>query len=194
MINDEGCRHCREQSLHIDAIARAGTYEGPAGQLLRRYKYKRHQELDLVLGTLAADAIAGQPWAGQLEALIPVPITFWERWGHGFWPVGLLVRAAGRRLKIPVWRVISVRGKKRRQVELPASARAANVRGIFRVTAADRVSGRTVCVVDDVATTNATVNEMAKVLKKSGAKAVFAAVVAKTTPDKIFSENRDQGP
>lgn len=194
MLSTEGCRQCRGQKVHVDALVRVGTYEGPAGELVRRYKYKRRQELDVILGTLTADAISGQAWGQTIEALIPVPITFWERWGHGFWPVGLMVRVTGRKLGLPVWRVTSVRGKKRRQVELPASARAANVRGIFRVTADRKVAGRTVCIVDDVATTNSTINEMAKVLKKAGAEAVFAAVLAKTTPEKIFSKNRDEGP
>ncbi|MBP7936044.1 MAG: ComF family protein [Phycisphaerae bacterium] len=194
MVSPDGCRHCKGQRVDIDALVRVGTYEGPAGELVLRYKLKRHQELDAILGTLVADAIAGQVWAGQIEALIPVPITLWERWGHGFWPVGLLVRAAARKLNVPVWRAAVVRGKKRRQAELPASARAANVRGIFRIKGPEHLAGRTICVVDDVATTNATINEMAKVLKKAGARAVFAAVVAKTTPEKIFSKNRAQGP
>ena len=53
------------------------------------------------------------------------------------------------------------------QTALPWKARAGNVRGAF-VAEAD-VNGLRIAVIDDVATTGATLNEVSRVLKRAGA-------------------------
>ena len=53
-----------------------------------------------------------------------------------------------------------------------------NVKGIFEVKDTEIVKGRTIIVIDDVTTTGGTINEMIKVLKKSGAKKVMGFAVA----------------
>jgi predicted amidophosphoribosyltransferase len=60
---------------------------------------------------------------------------------------------------------------------LPYEERANNIRGAF----ASQVDlhGKTVAVVDDVMTTGATVNELARVLKRAGAARVHILVVAR---------------
>jgi predicted amidophosphoribosyltransferase len=64
------------------------------------------------------------------------------------------------------------------QVALRWTERARNVRGAF-VCDAD-LSGRRVAVVDDVLTTGATLNELAKNLKRAGAAQVHGWVLART--------------
>ena len=63
-------------------------------------------------------------------------------------------------------------------MELPYEARQRNVRGAFRCTR--RLDGATVAVVDDVMTTGATLNEIARTLKAAGAGRVVNWVVART--------------
>src|ERR1035437_4240201 len=66
------------------------------------------------------------------------------------------------------------------QSKLPLEARAKNVRDAFRcVEAFDR---NAVVVVDDVMTTGATLNELARILKQAGASQVINLVVARTLP------------
>jgi ComF family protein len=66
------------------------------------------------------------------------------------------------------------------QAALPWNERAKNVRRAF-VCDAD-LRGRRVAVVDDVMTTGATLNELAKVLRKAGAVEVVGWMVARTLP------------
>jgi predicted amidophosphoribosyltransferase len=66
------------------------------------------------------------------------------------------------------------------QAQLPWKARAANVRGAF-VCDAD-LAGMSVAVVDDVMTTGATLDELARNLKRAGATRVSGWVVARTLP------------
>jgi len=66
------------------------------------------------------------------------------------------------------------------QSELPLEARAKNVRNAFRC--AEAFDGNAVVVVDDVMTTGATLNELARILKRAGAGQVINLVVARTLP------------
>ena len=66
------------------------------------------------------------------------------------------------------------------QVSLPWKERAQNIRGAF-VCDAD-LSGMRVAVIDDVMTTGATLNELARNLRKAGATEIQGWMVARTLP------------
>jgi predicted amidophosphoribosyltransferase len=66
------------------------------------------------------------------------------------------------------------------QSRLGKQARRRNVRGAFVVTDPAKFAGKTVVLVDDVATTGSTLHECAVVLKKAGADAVLCLVFART--------------
>ncbi len=68
-----------------------------------------------------------------------------------------------------------------KQTSLGRSDRQQNLNGAFALRIpSDYISGRTILVIDDVTTTGATMNECARVLKGSGAKAVYGAAIAVT--------------
>jgi predicted amidophosphoribosyltransferase len=58
------------------------------------------------------------------------------------------------------------------------AARARNVAGAFAVHDRHHFTGRKICLVDDIKTSGATLNECASVLKRAGADKVFALVLA----------------
>ena len=66
------------------------------------------------------------------------------------------------------------------QTGLKKDQRRKNVRKAFDLKAPDVVKGRDVILVDDVTTTGNTLNECARVLKRSGAKNVFCVTLART--------------
>jgi predicted amidophosphoribosyltransferase len=66
------------------------------------------------------------------------------------------------------------------QTQLPYEERAKNVRGAFLCDL--DLSGKSVAVVDDVMTTGATLNELARALKRAGATRVENFVIARTVP------------
>ena len=66
------------------------------------------------------------------------------------------------------------------QTGLKSDERRKNVRKAFRVVDRELVKGRTILLVDDVATTGNTLNECARTLKRSGAKKIFCLTLART--------------
>ena len=78
------------------------------------------------------------------------------------------------------------------QVRMPASRRAANVRGAFAVRRG-ALEGTSVLLVDDVTTTGATANEAARACLNAGAQRVGLAVLAKAEAPTAYSAALDRG-
>jgi predicted amidophosphoribosyltransferase len=66
------------------------------------------------------------------------------------------------------------------QASLPLKKRVKNIKGAFMVNA--DFSGKRIAIVDDVMTTGASLNELAKTLKQAGATHVECWVIARTLP------------
>jgi len=66
------------------------------------------------------------------------------------------------------------------QASLPLKERIKNIRGVFNCT--QSLQGLNIAIIDDVMTTGASLNELAKTLKQAGAARVECWVVARTLP------------
>lgn len=113
------------------------------------------------------------------ELLLPVPLHLSRLRSRGYNQALELARPLGRRYRIPVAHDVLYRARKTgAQSELDATARLGNVRGAFAVR---RVPAQKhVAIVDDVMTTGATLEELARILKRAGASEVSAWVLART--------------
>ena len=76
-------------------------------------------------------------------------------------------------------KLLRCRRKTNKQGTLLPNERRANVRGAYDVSAGYVITGAKVLLVDDVMTTGATANEIAKILRRAGASGVDVAVVAR---------------
>jgi ComF family protein len=132
-----------------------------------------------VLGTLLADAAAGQGLAGTMDAVIPMPLHESRLVARGFNQSYELARFVSRSLAIPCdVRALHRTRVTQPQVALSRSARRDNVRGAFVADRA-RVAGRRLILLDDVITTGSTVAAAASALRSAGAAEVQAWSVAR---------------
>jgi ComF family protein len=183
----DGCPRCAEHRLAFDGFCRIGEYDGLLQQLICKFKFGRCQQLDRPLGQFLAVALESQPWACELEAIMPVPLSWRSRLAYRFSPPRALAEQVGRELRLPVLPLLYEKGKRRRQVGLTPAERRRNVHGVFRLSPGARPAGGIFCLVDDVSTTGSTLQEVARVLKRAGATRVYAAVLAKTNPDRAHA-------
>jgi ComF family protein len=178
------CANCRDCAPEFDRAASFGEYTDGVRGLVHLLKYESVRPVARPLGGMLAQAIA-ELLAGCADAkplLIPVPLHKSRRRSRGFNQSELIARAAAKRLpqRLEVACGALVRQRDTvSQVGLTREERIANVRDAFRVADAARVRGRDVVLVDDVMTTGTTLSECARVLKKAGAKRVWAATVAR---------------
>ncbi len=116
-----------------------------------------------------------------IDLIIPLPLAPARLSERGFNQALELARpiAARRRIALGVRAVRRIRNTPP-QVQLPWKERARNIQGAFVCDVS--LKGLRVAVVDDVMTTGASLDEMARVLKGAGAAHVANWVVARTLP------------
>lgn len=172
------CPACQSRPKAFAAMAVVGSHKGALRQVIVQWKFGRCPGLGGMLGDLVADAISQQSWAGGVEGLVPIPQP-WSRWlSRQSFPVGELASQVSSRLEVPVWPVLKAR-RHRRQVGLGMEERLRNVREVFSVRGNVDLTGRRLCLIDDVATTGATLVSAARALRSSGAAEVYVATIAK---------------
>jgi ComF family protein len=168
------CAECLDRKPSYDAVVAAFPYEFPIDALVQAYKYGR----DLALAPLFARELA-RVADTRVDALLAMPLALSRLRERGFNQAHELARHLGRALRVPL-----LAGACRKvadtapQAGLTLAQRVRNVRRAF-VCDAD-LSGLRVAIVDDVMTTGATVNELARVMKRAGAARIEAWVVART--------------
>ncbi len=171
------CPDCQGLEIHFDGIARVGIYADALRQMIIAFKHD-HGELLATLGLLARSALQGSSFHSRIDWLVPVPLHWTRRLARGY-NQSLLI---ARRLKHPTARISTDLVRTRRTRIQPTAAtpaeRARNVKGVFAVRPGHPFAGKAVCLIDDVKTSGATLNECAGTLKEAGAAKVYALVLA----------------
>jgi ComF family protein len=171
-------------------LAAAHSYDGAVRTALLAYKERGRRDLARALGGLLADAVRALDHDAD-SVLVPVPSSRRARRDRGGDHVERLARqvarATGLRLSTPLELERSVRDS----AGLDADARATNLRGAM--TARPPRYRRQAIVLDDIATTGATLTEAARALGAAGWSVTGAAVIAATIKRSGVDRWRDTG-
>jgi competence protein ComFC len=171
------CPDCLGKEVLLDGMVRCGVYDKVLREMILAFKNGR-TELDMVLASLAKSVFEASPFFEQIELLVPVPLHWTRRLSRGYNQATVI--ACG--LHPPRAKVSKALARIRRTAAQTAmaspSARHRNVRGAFAVRRHVDVAGRSICLIDDIKTTGATLHECAKVLRMAGAREVFALILA----------------
>ena len=168
------CGRCLAEPPHFDATAAALWYRFPADVLVQGLKFRG----ELALAGFLASALSRKIAREKVDCIVPVPLSPKRLAQRGYNQAAEIARRLGReRLELELCRRTREGPP---QVELPFAERQRNVRGAFAV--ARPLAGATVAVVDDVMTTGATLDEIARALKDAGAARVVNWIVARTPP------------
>jgi ComF family protein len=169
----EGCDPLRRGRLHA-----ASTYGGAVARALHRFKYRGERGLAAELGALVAARVASDLASGvALDAVVPAVLHVDRVRERGYDQARLLATEVARLCALPLRAPLRRVRLARPQVELDRAARARNVRGAF-VAEAGSLRGLRVALVDDVATTGATLAAASAALRAAGAREVRWYVVA----------------
>jgi ComF family protein len=156
------------------------VFEGPIRSALHTLKYRRN----LPLGDSLAQQMAPyvRAWNWPIDIVVPVPLGRKRMRERGYNQVALVAMPLAA---LNGWqyrpRALVRSRETRSQVGLNAEERRQNVADAFYAKPAD-VSGKVVLLMDDVATTGATLSACTEALKKAGAREVYALTIARALP------------
>lgn len=172
------CPPCSREPSALNGIRAPFRFEGLVREAIHQMKYRNLRALAEPLAQLLGDFLSENKVPG--EVLVPVPLHAKRLRVRGYNQSQLLAQELGKRaglgvisdslvrpgLATPQARTTSVRERKR------------NVAGAFACRD-ERLKERRVLLIDDVATSGATLEAAADALKKIGAASVWGLVLAR---------------
>jgi ComF family protein len=168
------CRRCAREPLAIDQIVAPWRFGGQLASAIRRLKFANATHVARTLAPLWAPVLAA---AARGALIVPVPLHWRRRLRRGYDHTWLLALHACAEARLPRPEPLLRRIRHApAQSTLPASARAANVRGAFVARGA---VPEEVVLVDDVVTTGATLAAAASALYDAGARHVIGVAIAR---------------
>ena len=177
------CTACRDGSDPITrsigplAITAVGAHEGPLRDAIHRLKYGNEPGLAAELGALIAARIAADLAVGhRIDALVPVVLHRARERERGYDQARALATVAASAAGLPVHPALHRLRSGPAQATLGQRERQANVRGAF-AGVAGALDGLHVALIDDVATTGATLLDAAAAARACGARGVRAYTV-----------------
>lgn len=170
------------------ARARAAfVYKGSAAGLIKRLKFGDRPELAVWLARFMLAAEDGV--LPENAVLVPVPLhrrrLFLRRFNQAAELCRALHHLSGHEVLFEAMKRVK---PTRQQIGLTRAGRKRNLAGAFRVAKKARahIKGRTVVLVDDVLTTGATVEALARLLKRAGAARVHVLTLARVVmPEQV---------
>ncbi len=170
------CPHCRAYPNALDGMVAATEFTGPVRECIHALKYEGQRGYATVLAEMARMALARLPVP---DAIVPVPLARERQRARGFNQSLLIARhLAGDALPVmPTW--LARTRDTPPQVGQDREARHANVADAFACPDPTAIYGQHVLLLDDVATTGATLDACARALRAAGVASVHALVVAR---------------
>jgi len=170
-----------EPPLAIDGIYAPFLFEGTMRRAIHELKYRQLRALSGTLAALLYEYLTENRLPG--EVLVPVPLHGRRLRQRGYNQAALLAADLSRLSGQPLETGCLMRKKQSPPQAESASLveRRENVAAAFgcRPAQADRLMGKGVILIDDVATSGATLNACAAALKEAGAAAVLGLTLAR---------------
>lgn len=174
------CRGSKEREYKCRVIRSAFKFNPSSRALVHALKYARADYLARYMGEQMAAHYKNYPELAEAEMVVPVPLFPKRNRTRGYNQSELLAKNFAPRVGLTADTKSLVRIKNTvSQTTLGRMGRLANMKGAFACKNPAAVKGKTVLLIDDVATTGATLEGCAAALKAAGAKKVMAYTFAR---------------
>lgn len=172
----EVCFSCREHPHIFDkgyTCAEYGTHERA---MMFALKYDGKSDIAVTIGEIMSDRMLAQFPAGEIRSgysiILPVPVHQSKRAKRGYNQAALIAGEFSRRTGLRYDDGILIRTRETHIMRsLGPDQRRENLRGAFGIRKSRQkdIEGQNVLLLDDIYTTGATIDEIARVLKEAGA-------------------------
>lgn len=177
------CDGCLLEPPAYEQVAVPWRYDFPVDSLITRFKHNAKWPFGHLLADVLSQYLQHRfdEDLPRPDALLPVPLAAKRLRQRGFNQAAMLARWLSQQLDLPceenvVHRIQDTSA----QQDLDAKARKRNLRNAFALTSDANVKGRHLALVDDVLTTGATAQALARLLMNAGAARVDVYCLART--------------
>lgn len=177
-----------EREFALDGLWSLGVYQGSLKKAIRYLKYEPVlvRDFALVLAGLIMDYwIIYQPYIyeeikkSKRWTVVPVPLHWYKENKRGFNQSSLIGQLLSRKLGLGYSEGLKRTSYTKPQVKLKRGERKENIKNAFSFNSQFSIVNSQILLVDDVWTTGSTLKECCYVLKKAGAKKVWAITLAR---------------
>jgi ComF family protein len=177
----------RAQPPPYDKARAVFAYKESGAALIKRMKFGDRPELAQLLARLIYTRLPHM--LPRHALLLPVPLhrrrLLWRRFNQSAELCRHLAKLSGQSMALEA--VARIRATPQ-QIGLTRAGRKRNLRGAFAVPEHQKhkLKGRAVVIVDDVLTTGATVEAMARILRRAGATSIYVVTAARVVlPERV---------
>jgi len=177
------CGQCLQQPPAFAQVIAPWTYHFPLDSLITRFKHQSQWPLGRLLGELLTQALRERFDHGlpRPDLLLPVPMATRRLRQRGYNQAAMLANWLSQSLEISADEHLLLRVQDTiAQQELDARTRRRNLLNAFALAPGAQVEGQHLALVDDVLTTGATAESLARLLMKAGARRVDVYCLART--------------
>jgi ComF family protein len=177
------CGQCLQEPPAFQRVIAPWRYDFPVDSLISRFKHHEKWPFGRLMAELLGQFLhyrfdEGLP---RPDCLLPVPLSRRRLRQRGFNQAGMLAQWLGASLQLVVQPELLLRPQDTpAQQGLDARARQRNLRQAFALADQAQVAGRHLALVDDVLTTGATAQALARLLINAGARRVDIYCLART--------------
>jgi len=172
------CFVCAGNPPALAHLRSAFRYEGSARRIVHAFKFGGQSSLAPAVGGLLATTF--ERHAIDADVIVPVPLTASRRRIRGYNQAALMAQELSKLTGVPIVEALKRTGPGRTQAtSASAEERRRNVQGVFSLAKGQDVTGARVLLLDDVATTGATLNACARVLLDGGTLRVAGLTLAR---------------
>jgi ComF family protein len=171
------CEKCRSNPPAYRMMRSWAVFDSPVQNALHTMKYRRNIGLGEMLAMQMTSFFYSLQW--HVQAVIPVPLGRKRLKERGYNQVALVARPLAYEVGIEyIPRALQKTRETRSQVGLTISQRNENVHNAYQADP-QVIKGRSVLLMDDVATTGSTISACTESLLSAGAQEVYVLTIAR---------------
>jgi len=190
-IGTQLCRNCQShicfidqrhsqavrETTHIQKIWSCVEYRDLAQDMVKAVKYERYWRYTNVMASLMFLSLENQICEAGVEVFVPVPLAPKRRRWRGFNQAESLAQELGKKYNLPVETHALRRTTSRTNQAKLNKAERQSLKHDY-LARPNSLIGKTVCLVDDVTTTGATLEACALALNQVGIQKIYATTFA----------------
>ena len=176
------CRGTEARQFKCKIIRSASVFGPQIRALVHAFKYADQSYLSDFLSDMMCRYFSDYTELSETELIIPVPLHVKKVKKRGYNQAELLAESLAKKLSLPLAKQVLKRVRNTpSQTKLGREERLKNMSNAFECINGEKIKGKVVLLIDDVATTGATLEGCAVALKKAGVKKVMAYTFARET-------------